>query len=239
MAALTRSNPTACHRLLLGDLSRLSEMNRIAAEVTASEPRVDVLVNNAGAVFGARAVTEDGLERTFATNHMAYVVLTLGLRGPLAATPGARVVSTASAAHHGQAYDPADVQSLQHYKAWRAYGRSKLYNILFTRELARRWAPLGIAAYSHHPGFVATRFGDASGGWMGPLLRVAKRLFAITPEKGAETLVYLASSPKVAGASGSYFDKQVAVQPTAAGRDDAAAAALWAESLRLARLTDA
>jgi NAD(P)-dependent dehydrogenase (short-subunit alcohol dehydrogenase family) len=235
LAELRRRNPAVDHRLHLADLSRLGEMKRAAAEIAAAEPRIDVLVNNAGALFGSEGVTPDGLERTFATNHMAYLVLTLGLREALAAAPGARVVSTASAAHRGSRFDPADIQSTKAFNGLRAYGRSKLYNILFTRELARRWAPLGITANCLHPGFVATRFGDGSGGWLAPLVGLAKR-FAISPERGAQTLVYLASSPEVAGTTGAYFAQCRPVQPKPAARDDRAAAELWAESLALAGL---
>ncbi len=234
LARLAASNPGARHTRHLADLSSVAETKRVAAAIVAAEPRIDVLANNAGAMFGGRSVTAEGLERTFATNHMAYFVLTLGLKDALAAAKG-RVVSTSSGAHRMSRYDPADVQMLDHYNAWRAYGRSKLYNILFTRELARRWAPLGITANCFHPGVVATRFGDQTGGWLSPVISVVK-LFAISPEKGARTLIYLASAPEVAGTSGQYFDKCRVVAPTAEGQDDRAAAALWEESLRLAAL---
>jgi NAD(P)-dependent dehydrogenase (short-subunit alcohol dehydrogenase family) len=237
LAQLDAANPAVRHGLHIADLSRLTEMKRVAAEIAAAEPVIDVLANNAGAAFGTRQVTEDGLERTFATNHMAYVVLTLGLRASLAATEGARVVNTASAAHRGQRYDPGNSQSLANYSGISAYGRSKLYNILFTRELARRWKGLGITVNCFHPGFVATRFGDQAGGWLGPLIRAAK-LFAIPPERGAETLIHLAASPDVAGISGDYFSRCAVATPKPAARDDAAAAALWRESLVLAGLKE-
>ena len=234
---LKRRNPEAPHTSHLADLSLISETKRVAATIAAAEPRVDVLVNNAGAMFGHRLVTAEGLERTFATNHMAYVLLTLGLQAPLAAAGDARVVNTASTAHRGASYDASDIQVLDRFNPYRAYGRSKLYNILFTRELARRWAPLGIEVNCHHPGVVATRFGDETAGWMNPVIKVVK-LFAITPEKGARTLIYLASAPEVAGTTGRYFDRCRAIAPTAQGQDDAAAAALWRESLRLAGLPE-
>ena len=238
LARLKARDPHARHTVHLADLSSITEVKRVAAEVAAAEPRIDVLVNNAGAMFGQRQVTADGLERTFATNHMAYFILTLGLRASLAAMgAGARVVSTASTAHRGARYDPADVQCLTNYTSFGAYGRSKLYNILFTRELARRWRPLGIAANCFHPGVVATRFGDNTGGMLGPIIRVVK-LFAISPEKGSRTLIYLASAPEVAGSTGAYFDKCKPVAPTEAAQDDVAAAALWSESLRLADITE-
>ncbi len=232
---LGRANPAARHTVHIADLSLVGETRRVAAEVAAAEPVVDVLANNAGAMFADRRLTADGLERTFATNHVAAVVLTLGLRDALRAAANARVVTTSSAAHRGMRYDRADPQMLRRYVGWQAYGRSKLCNILFTRELARRWRPFGITANCFHPGFVATRFGDESGGWIGPLVRVMKRV-AITPEKGARTLVYLASAPEVAGTSGLYFEKARPVPPQPAATDDEAAAALWNDTLRLAGL---
>lgn len=237
LARIRARNPGARHSFHRADLSSMAETKRVAATIAAQEPVIDVLANNAGALFGSREVTAEGLERTFATNHMAYVVLTLGLRASLAAANGGRVVNTSSAAHRGSRYDPANVQLLTSYSGWRAYGRSKLYNILFTRELARRWAPLGVTANCYHPGVVATRFGDGSGGVLSPLLGLIK-IFAITPEKGARTLIYLASSPEAAATTGGYFDKSKLVAPTEAAQDDAAAAALWRESLALAGLTD-
>jgi retinol dehydrogenase 12 len=226
------------HSIYYGDLSRIAECKRVAAEIAAAEPRIDVLINNAGALFGARHLTADNLEETFATNHMAYFVLTLSLRANLLAAAPARVVSTASDAHKGYILDFDDLQAAKSYSAIRAYGRSKLCNILFTRELARRWSGKGVTANCLHPGFVATRFGDASGGFLSSVVRIGKALFAITPEKGAETIVYLASSPDVAAISGEYFYKCRPATPTAGGRDDAAASRLWNESAKLAGIED-
>jgi NAD(P)-dependent dehydrogenase (short-subunit alcohol dehydrogenase family) len=227
----------APHSIYYGDLSRISECKRVAAEIAAAEPRIDVLINNAGALFGTRRLTADNLEATFATNHMAYFVLTLGLKANLLAGAPARVVSTASDAHKGYTLDFDDLQAAKGYSAIRAYGRSKLCNILFTRELARRWSGTGVTANCLHPGFVATRFGDGSGGFLSGVVRIAKT-FAITPEKGAETIVYLASSPDVAAISGDYFYKCRPATPTAGGRDDAAANRLWNESAKLAAIED-
>ena len=226
----------APHSIYYGELSRIAECKRIAAEISAAEPRVDVLINNAGALFGSRQLTSDSLEETFATNHMAYFVLTLGLQASLRAAAPARVVSTASDAHKGYTLDFDDLQATKSYSAIRAYGRSKLCNILFTRELARRWAGTGVTANCLHPGFVATRFGDASGGFLSTVVSFAK-FFAISPEKGAETIVYLASSPEVASTSGEYFYKCRPATPTAGGTDDAAANRLWNESAKIAGLS--
>jgi NAD(P)-dependent dehydrogenase (short-subunit alcohol dehydrogenase family) len=235
-AALSRlptANTRVLHSIHYGDLSRISEMKRLAADISAAEPRIDVLINNAGAMFGSRHVTADKLELTFATNHMAYFVFTFGLRERLFASSPARVVNTASAAHEGNRLDFDDLQSTKGYSGYKVYGRSKLCNILFTRELARRWSGMGVTANCLHPGFVATRFGDGSGGFLSRAVRLAK-MFAISPEKGAETIVYLASSPDVAGVSGEYFYQCRPATPTREARDDAAAERLWMESARLA-----
>ena len=226
------------HSIYYGDLSCISESKRVAAEIAAAEPRIDVLINNAGALFGTRRLTADNLEETFATNHMAYFVLTLGLKANLLAASPARVVSTASDAHKGYTLDFDDLQAEKGYSAIRAYGRSKLCNILFTRELARRWSGTGVTANCLHPGFVATRFGDASGGFLSSVVRIGKTLFAITPEKGAETIVHLASSPDLAAISGDYFYKCRPATPTAGGRDDAAAGRLWNESAKIAGMEE-
>jgi NAD(P)-dependent dehydrogenase (short-subunit alcohol dehydrogenase family) len=238
--ALTRlrgDNASVAHSAHYGDLSRISEMKRLAAEIAAAEPRIDVLINNAGALFGSRQTTPDGLECTFAVNHMAYFVLTLGLRERLFASPGARVVNTASNAHRGATLDFDDLQATKGFKGVQVYGRSKLCNILFTRELSRRWSGKGVTVNCLHPGFVATRFGDGSGGLLSWGVRLAK-LFAISPEKGAETIVYLASSPEVASVSGEYFYQCRPATPTAEARDDAAAQRLWMASTALAGIED-
>jgi NAD(P)-dependent dehydrogenase (short-subunit alcohol dehydrogenase family) len=234
LLTLLRSGGTGVsHSVHYGDLSRISEMKRLAAEIAAAEPRIDVLINNAGALFGSRHITEDGLESTFATNHMAYFVLTLGLRDRLLASAPSRVVNTASDAHRGRKLDFGDLQSAQAYSPLNVYGRSKLCNILFTRELARHWSGKGVTVNCLHPGFVATRFGDGSGGFLAHAVRLGK-FFAISPEKGANTIVYLASSPEVAGVSGMYFHQCRPATPTAQARDDAAAARLWADSAKIA-----
>ncbi len=235
LARLRASDSRMGHSIHYGDLSRISEMKRLAAQIAAAEPRIDVLINNAGAMFGSRQTTEDDLERTFAINHMAYFVLTNGLRERLLAGSQARIVNTASDAHRGRKLDFDDLQSRRGYSGFKVYGRSKLCNILFTRELSRRWVAQGVTANCLHPGFVATRFGDGSGGLLSRAVRLAK-IFAISPEEGAETIVYLASSPDVTNVSGEYFYKCRRATPTEEARDDSAAERLWTESARLARI---
>ena len=233
LARLRQAAPGSEHRAHLADLSLMADTRRVAAEIAAAEPRIDVLINNAGAVFDKRMVTSEGLEMTFALNHMAYFVLTQGLTARLTGSAPARIVSTASAAHQGARLDFNDLQSAGSFSAMGAYGRSKLCNILFTRELARRLAGMGVTANCLHPGVVATRFGDNAGGLLGLMMPLVKRL-SISPERGAQTIVHLAASPEVEGVSGLYFAKCAPVTPSAAARDDAAAAKLWDASERLA-----
>lgn len=232
LARLRAIAPAQNHDVHYADLLRLAEMKRVAAEIAAAEPRIDVLMNNAGALFSSRGVTADGLERTFALNHMSYFVLTHGLRERLIASAPARVVNTSSDAHQSAKLDFNDLQTAHGYRAFKAYGRSKLCNILFTRELARRLSGTGVTANCLHPGFVATRFGDQSGGWLSYGVRFAKH-FALSPEKGAETMTYLASSPEVAEVTGGYFYKCRLATPTREAQDDAAAKRLWLETSRL------
>ncbi len=234
-ARLKGANPAAEHRALYADLSSLSDMKRVAHEIADSESKIDVLVNNAGAVFLSRKVSPDGLEMTFATNHMAYFVLTNVLLDRLKATPGARIVSTASDAHRGGRIDFDDLQLEKSYGVARAYGTSKLMNILFTRELSRRLAGTGVTANCLHPGFVGTRFGanNARSGIM-KLVHRALMSFGISPEEGAKTIVYLASSPDVAGKSGGYYYKNKIAEPTAAAQSDADAKRLWEVSAKIA-----
>jgi NAD(P)-dependent dehydrogenase (short-subunit alcohol dehydrogenase family) len=233
LARLRERGPGLAHTVHYADLMRLAEAKRVAAQIADTEPRIDVLINNAGAMFAARQVTQDGLERTFALNHMAYFVVTQGLRERLAASAGARIVNTASDAHRGATLDFDDLQSEKGFSAMKAYGRSKLCNILFTRELARRLQGTGITANCLHPGFVATRFGDQSGGLISHMVWLAK-FFAISPAEGAKTIVHLASSPEVAGVSGKYFYKCRETKPSPQAHDDQAASALWQRSAALA-----
>jgi NAD(P)-dependent dehydrogenase (short-subunit alcohol dehydrogenase family) len=236
LARLRTVGPGLDHRAHYADLSRLSEMKRVAEEIAASETRIDVLMNNAGAIFDRRYETEDGLERTFALNHLSYFVITQILRERLIATPGARIVSTSSEAHRNSAVDFKDLQLVQGYASLKAYRKSKLYNILFTRELARQLKGTGVIANSLHPGFVATRFADEGNGLTATAFRIAKRLIALTPEKGARTLIFLASSKDAGDVTGEYFDNCALKTPTPEAQDDDAAKRLWTESARIAGL---
>ena len=233
LAGLREAGPSVAHRAHVADLSILAEMKRVGREIAAAEPRIDVLINNAGNIFPRRQVTPDGLELTFATNHMAYFVLTDELRERLLASAPARIVNTASAAHIGRLLDFDDLQLTKEYRAMTAYGRSKLANVLFTRELARRLASTGVTANCLHPGFVATGLGQRTGGIFGFMVRFAM-LFAGPPERGAETIVHLASSPDAASVTGAYFISSRQAEPSPAARDDLAARRLWDDSARIA-----
>ena len=247
---LRKLSPATAHTVHYADLVHLSEMKRAGEQIAAAEPRIDVLINNVGALFAYRRLSQDGLEFTFALNHMSYFVLTHLLLDRLRTSAPSRVVNTASDAHEVATLDFDDLQSAKVYGSsnflewlrlegpgFKVYGRSKLCNILFTRELARRLAGAGVTANALHPGFVATRFGDHSGGLISFGIRIGKR-FALSPEKGAETLLYLASSPEVAAASGGYYYKCRLAATSKFAQDDALARRLWVETAKLAALPE-
>jgi NAD(P)-dependent dehydrogenase (short-subunit alcohol dehydrogenase family) len=233
MARLRDAGPHAKHSLHLADLSSIVQTRSVCEQIAAAEPRIDVLINNAGAVFSHRQLTVEGLEMTFATNHMAYFVLTQALLERLTVTTGARIVNTSSSAHVSGKLNFEDLQSVKAYSATRAYATSKLCNVLFTRELARRLAGTAVTANCLHPGFVASRFGSQSGGLIQFIAPVAK-LFAVTPEQGAQTIIYLATSPQVAGSTGLYFHECKPVDTSPAAQDKDAAMQLWAASKLIA-----
>jgi NAD(P)-dependent dehydrogenase (short-subunit alcohol dehydrogenase family) len=239
LARLRARGPGVAHTIHYADLSRLAETKRMGAEIAAAEPRIDVLINNAGSLFATRSVTEDGLERTFATNHMSYFVLTHCLRERLIAAAPARIVNTASRAHEDAKLDFADLQMAGKYNFRTAYNRSKLANILFTRELARRLAGSGVTANCLHPGFVSTGLGQRDNVVLAILVRIAMALRAGPAGEGAKTIVYLASSPEVAGVSGQYFADCRSLAPSREAQDDAGANRLWSESARLAGIAEA
>jgi len=218
------------------DLSRRDEIARLAATLLREVPRIDLLLNNAGALYARRETTTDGLERTFALNHMGYFLLTHFLKERLIASAPARIVNVASEAHRPATLDFDDLQGIKAYRGLRAYQRSKLCNILFTRELARRLAGAGVTANCLHPGFVASSFGDNNRGLFRWGIGLAKRFSAISVAEGAKTPVYVASSPDVAAMTGCYFDKERVREPSVAAQDERAAARLWRESLDLAGL---
>lgn len=220
--------------LLLGDLSRLTDVRAVAEGFRASHDRLDVLVNNAGALFLDYQTSVDGLEMTFALNHMAGFVLTTELLDLLRRTPGSRVVSTSSGAYRTSRMDLATIAKRNGRAGLGAYADSKLATILFTRELARRLGPRSTAS-CFHPGFVRTGFGSNNRGPMAWLIKASASLFASTPAKGAETLVWAATSAEAAETSGEYFQACKRQPTTKAAQDDGLARRLWALSEALAR----
>lgn len=208
------------------DLSSLKGVQRLAEAVQARHDALHVLVNNAGAMFGRRQENAEGIEMTFALNHLCPFLLTRLLFDRLRAGAPARIVTVASEAHRTARLDLDDLQGLRRYRGWTAYQRSKLANILFTYELDRRFAGSGVTANALHPGFVSTGIGTRHGLLPGWMWRIAT-LWAISQEKGAETSVYLAASPEVEGVTGKYFIACRQAASNAASYDQAAAERLW------------
>jgi NAD(P)-dependent dehydrogenase (short-subunit alcohol dehydrogenase family) len=216
--------------LLVGDMGSQADIRRVAAEFKAKHSRLDVLLNNAGVLVTSRRTTVDGIEETFAINHLGYFLLTNLLLDTLKSSAPARIVNVSSEAHRRGRMHWEDLElKAGRYSSFAAYGQSKLANILFTRELARRLEGTRVTANCLHPGVVASGFGQTYGGAMNVIMKLVRPLL-ITTEQGAKTSVFLASSPEVEGVSGKYFDKCQERRPNRAARDEAAPARLWAIS---------
>lgn len=229
--------PDADVEPLTADLSSQTAIRRLAAEARGRTGRMDVLVNNAGGIFLDRSETVDGIETTFAVNHLAPFLLTNLLLPLLRAAPSARIVNVASGAHRGVSIPFDDLEGRGRYSGWRAYQRSKLANILFTRELARRLTGEPITVNALHPGYVKTQiFRDPT--WKGRVMRAFADVFALTPERGAATTLYLATSPEVSGVTGEYFACCKPARSSQASRDDEAARRLWEISATMTRPGD-
>jgi retinol dehydrogenase 14 len=220
----------------VADLSLMTDVRRLAEELVAQHPRIHVLVNNAGAYFARRQETAEGLERTFALNVLAPFLLTNLLRARLSESVPSRIVNVSSAAHQGARLDLDDLEGRRRYAGFGAYGRSKLALILLTHEFARRFEPTRVTVNALHPGFVATRFGTNNGYVIGGAIRVLSSVFGITPTQGADTVVYLASSPEVAGVTGQYFYRRQPTKSTSLSYDDDLARGLWTACSRLTGL---
>jgi retinol dehydrogenase 14 len=234
-----RSGATAVESFLC-DFASQAQVRRLAQDVAARCQRLDVLLNNAGTVFPRRTLTEDGIESTFAVNHLGAFLLTNLLLPLLRQSAPARIVNVSSEAHYRGTLDFDDLGYGQGYGIMRAYSRSKLANVLFTRELARRLAGSGVTANCLHPGVVATAIwthGPPKGAFfVKPIVALLARIFMITPANGGATLAYLAASPEVEGKTGLYFDLNREVEPSELAKDDAVASRLWTESARLVKL---
>jgi NAD(P)-dependent dehydrogenase (short-subunit alcohol dehydrogenase family) len=232
LARLAAAGPGRAHAVHFADLAVLAEQRRVGAEIAAAEPRIDVLINNAGAVTMRPATTVDGLAITFAANHLAYYVLSLLLLPSLRAVPEGRIVCTASRAHmQGR----IDFEHLQR-DGMSGYAQSKLANLLFVRRLAQLLAGTPTTVNALHPGLVATRFAENCGyGWRA-LMHCVKAVAAVSPEEGAQTLTYLAQSEQVAKRSGGYYVRCALAETSVRARSDADAARLWQVSAQLTGL---
>lgn len=231
-AEIVKRSGNAGVSFLVADFASLAEVRRLAAEVRSTHPALHVLVNNAGVMLRKRSVTRDGFETTFAVNHLAPFLLTNLLLDLLKAGAPARIVNVASEAHRSGALGFDDLQSERGFDGYRVYGTSKLANVLFTSELARRLDGTGVTVNALHPGVVATGIvrdfpALVRGGW---------GLFTMSAGKGARTSLYLATSPEVEGMTGKYFDECAEVRPSRAACDEAAARKLWEVSERLTGL---
>jgi len=215
----------------IADLSSQAAVRKLAADVLARYARLDVLVNNAGAMYTTRQLTADGIEQTWAVNHLAPFLLTTLLLGRLEASAPARVITTASGAHRGARLPFEDLNAEHSYRGFGRYGQTKLANILFTVELARRLEGSGVTANCFHPGLVASGFNRNNGLLMNLAMTVLAPV-SRSSEKGAETLVWLATSPDVAKISGAYFVDERPAMPSPAGQDKEAARRLWEVSER-------
>jgi NAD(P)-dependent dehydrogenase (short-subunit alcohol dehydrogenase family) len=219
--------------LLLGDLSSQADVRRLAAAFLGKHDRLHLLVNNAGAVMSEMRLTVDGVESTFATNHLAYFLLTDLLLGALRAAAPARIVSVSSMAHRNADLDLDDLlYQKRRFVPLSVYGASKLANVIWSHEVAKRLEGTGVTANCLHPGVVASNFGDSGPGWMRFGVKLI-RPFLITPEKGAATSIYLATSPDVEKVTGKYFDKKKPVAYDKRADDPAIRRRLWEISEQL------
>lgn len=220
-------------QLMICDLSSQRSICEFAARFQQQYDRLDALVNNAGVLMPQRSITEDGLETTFAINHLGYFLLTNLLLDLLKKSAPSRIVSVSSAAHPYGHLDLSDLQSEQKYSAFRAYASSKLANVLFTRELARRLQGTGVTANCLHPGGVSTSLFRRLPKYLESLIR----LVMISPERGARTSIFLASSPDAAGVTGKYFVRCKEAKPSSEAQDEDLARSLWEASEELCGLT--
>jgi NAD(P)-dependent dehydrogenase (short-subunit alcohol dehydrogenase family) len=230
-----RSESGGFVELILADLSVQDEVRRLAEKFKESHDRLDVLVNNAGLVQSKRTETPDGIETTLAINHLAPFLLTNLLLGLLEESAPGRVVTTSSEAERWRTLDFDDLQSKRKYRGMPVYGMTKLANIMFTYELAERLEGTGVTANCLHPGAVSTNFGTNNNG-IGTLLFRAFKPFMRSPEQGADTLIWLASSPEVEGVSGKYYSDRKEIKPKKIANDPTARKKLWTMSESLTGL---
>jgi NAD(P)-dependent dehydrogenase (short-subunit alcohol dehydrogenase family) len=223
---------------LQADLSSQQEIRRLASEVKTKYPRLDVLINNAGAIFAQRQLTVDGIEKTFALNHLAYFLLTNLLLDRIHSSAPARIINVSSLAHRLGSIRFDNLQGEKSYTRMGAYSSSKLANILFTVELARRLEGTGVTANALHPGYIDSGFGknNPDRGLGAFLMGAASSIFAHSPEVGAQTSIFLASSPDMEGVSGHYFSNSRISRTAGPATDVALAKSLWDISAQMVHL---
>jgi NAD(P)-dependent dehydrogenase (short-subunit alcohol dehydrogenase family) len=223
---------------LLADLSSQADVRRLASDFQRQYTHLHVLLNNAGGSFLTRQLSVDGLEMTLALNHLAYFLLTHLLLDTLKASAPARIINVSSDAHANGKIEFDNLQGERSYAGLGPYGNSKLANILFTTELARRLEGTGVVVNALHPGLTSTGFGKNNPGWLMAIMGVVIPLIAQSPEKGARTSVYLDSSPEAAQVTGKYFANAKVTRPAPQAADTAVARRLWAVSAEMVHLTD-
>jgi NAD(P)-dependent dehydrogenase (short-subunit alcohol dehydrogenase family) len=221
---------------LLADLSSQPAVRRLASDFQSKYAQLHVLLNNAGGTFATRRLSADGIEMTWALNHLAYFLLTNRLLDTLQASAPARIINVSSDAHAGGKIDFDNLQGERSYSSFGPYGNSKLANILFTAELARRLEGTGVTANALHPGLTSTGFGKDSPDLLTKIIRAVIPLIARSPEKGAATSIYLASSAEVQSISGEYFVDCKVTQPAPQATDRAVAKKLWEVSAEMVHL---
>jgi retinol dehydrogenase 14 len=236
VARVRQESPGVPVESFVCDFASLAAVRALAEQLLASYPQIDVLVNNAGTVFDKRTLTDDGLEATFQVNHLAGFLLTELLLDRLRESAPARIVTTSSIGHFNGTLDFEDLGFEHGYQIMRAYGRSKLANVLYTRDLAARLDGTGVTANCLHPGAVATNIWSGAPWFARPVLSVAKRIFMVSPATGGARIAYLATSPEVAGASGGYYEQDELKDPASLAREAEVGRRLVAVSRQLAGL---
>jgi NAD(P)-dependent dehydrogenase (short-subunit alcohol dehydrogenase family) len=226
VARVRHESPDAQVESFICDFASFAAVRDLAAKLLASYPRIDVLVNNAGTVHDKRTLTEDGIEATFQVNHLSGFLLTELLLDRIVASAPARIVTTSSVGHFSGTMDFDDLGFERGYQIMRAYGRSKLANVLYTRELAHRLEGTGVTANCLHPGAVATNIWSGAPWFARPVLEIGKRLFMVSPATGGARIAYLAASPEVEGRTGGYYEQDRLKEPAALAQDAAVGARL-------------
>ena len=231
-----RRSASSAVESLVCDFSSQAAIRQLARDLLARCPRLDILINNAGTVNVQRKLTVDRIEHTFAVNHLGCYLLTRLLCDRMVSSAPARIVNLASHTHYSATLDFDDLGFERGYHILRAYTRTKLCNVLFTRELAKRLQGTGVTVNALHAGDVATGIWSWAPGWTQPILAIAKRWFMISPAEGATRIVHVAANPELLGVTGLYFENNRPRDPSTLALDDAVATRLWQESARLVRL---